>query len=48
MGENMNLSSIAIAMGAAVIIVGTGYALHRTGRPYNGLLFNVHKLIALA
>jgi hypothetical protein len=46
--ETMTLSTIAITIGTALIILGTGYALHRKGRPYNGLLFNVHKLLALA
>ena len=39
------------AVGAALfclVIFATGYWLTRSGKPYNGLLFNVHKLIALA
>jgi hypothetical protein len=28
--------------------VAFGFWLSRSGRPYNGLLFNIHKLIALA
>lgn len=39
------------AVGAAIgclVIFGSGYWLTRSGKPYNGLLFNVHKLVALA
>lgn len=32
---------------ALVLTVGLGFWLSQTGRPYNGLLFNVHKLVAL-
>jgi hypothetical protein len=38
-------------LGAAIgclVIFGSGYLLTRSGKPYNGLLFNVHKLVALA
>jgi hypothetical protein len=31
-----------------LVTVGVGFWLSRMGKPYNGLLFNVHKLIALA
>ena len=31
-----------------LVIFATGYWLHRSGRPYSGLLLNAHKLIALA
>jgi hypothetical protein len=31
-----------------LLTLGFGFWLSATGKPYNGLLFNVHKLIALA
>ncbi len=31
-----------------VLTVGLGIGLSRLGKPYNGVLFNVHKLVALA
>lgn len=31
-----------------VLTLAFGFGLSRLGRPYNGLLFNVHKLLALA
>ena len=31
-----------------LVIFASGFWLSRTGKPYNGFLFNVHKLIALA
>ena len=31
-----------------LVIFASGYWLTRSGKPYNGLLFNVHKLVALA
>jgi ApbE superfamily uncharacterized protein (UPF0280 family) len=37
-----------LAAAAAVVIFASGYGLARSGRPYNGLLFTVHKLTALA
>ena len=30
-----------------ILTVGFGYWVSRKGKPYNGLLFNIHKLIAL-
>jgi hypothetical protein len=37
--------------GAALFVLSifvSGYWLSRSGKPYNGILFNLHKLIALA
>jgi hypothetical protein len=31
-----------------ILALGCGYWLSRSGKPYNGLIFNIHKLIALA
>jgi hypothetical protein len=31
-----------------ILTLGVGYWLSRSGKPYNGLIFNIHKLIALA
>jgi hypothetical protein len=31
-----------------IVTVAFGFWLSRLGKPYNGLLFNIHKLIALA
>jgi hypothetical protein len=31
-----------------LLTLGFGFWLSRSGRPYNGLLFNIHKLVALA
>lgn len=31
-----------------LMILLSGYWLSRTGKPYNGLIFNIHKLIAVA
>lgn len=45
----MNILSRLVIPGIAFILtVAFGLWLSRSGRPYNGLLFNVHKLIALA
>ena len=30
-----------------ILIVGFGFWINRTGKPYNGMLFNIHKLLAL-
>ena len=30
-----------------LVIVGVGFWVSKLGKPYNGLLFNIHKLIAL-
>jgi len=32
----------------ALFIFLSGFGLHRSGKPYNGIVFNIHKLIALA
>lgn len=32
----------------ALLIFLSGFWLHRSGKPYNGLVLNIHKLIALA
>ena len=45
----MNISTTKL-IGIGVLFVGIfffGFWLSRTGKPYNGLLFNLHKLIAL-
>jgi len=39
--------AIAVGVGFAIII-GSGYALRRTGLPYGSLLLNVHKLLSVA
>ncbi len=45
----MNMLPRFVVPGAIfVLTVAFGFWLSRLGRPYNGLLFNVHKLIALA
>ena len=31
-----------------ILTLGFGFWLSRSGKPYNGLIFNIHKLIALA
>lgn len=31
-----------------ILIFGAGFWLSRAGKPYNGVLFNIHKLVALA
>ena len=46
----MDTSGVRI-LGAVIgclVIFASGYWLTRSGKPYNGLLFNVHKLVALA
>lgn len=38
----------ALSVGALFIIIfGAGFWLSRAGKPYNGVLFNIHKLVAL-
>lgn len=32
---------------AFLVVFATGYGMNWAGRPYNGLLFNAHKLLAL-
>jgi heme A synthase len=40
-------SKLLIAGGCFIFILITGYLLSRAGKPFNGLLLSVHKLIAL-
>ncbi len=42
------LSRFVIAGIVFILTLVFGFWLSRSGRPYNGLLFNIHKLIALA
>ncbi len=46
----MNTLSNKLVISGLVLVFTllTGFLLSRLGRPYNGLVFNVHKLIALA
>ncbi len=46
----MNTLSNKLVISGLVLLFTllTGFLLSRLGRPYNGLVFNVHKLIALA
>jgi hypothetical protein len=45
----LNILSRFVIPGIAFILtLASGFWLSRSGRPYNGLLFNSHKLIALA
>ena len=45
----MNTLSRFVIPGIAFILtLAFGFWLSRSGRPYNGLLFNIHKLLALA
>ena len=44
----MGASKWAVVVVAVVVVFGSGYGLSRAGKPYNGLLFNAHKLLALA
>ena len=44
-------TNLLCVVGIAVfsfIILGSGFWLTRSGKPYNQILFNIHKLIALA
>jgi hypothetical protein len=43
----MAMSSSGLVL-AAVVVFGSGFVLARAGPPYGTLLFNVHKLVALA
>lgn len=43
-----NLSRIVGAGAFCLVIFLFGFWLSRSGKPYNGILFNVHKLVALA
>ncbi len=42
------LSRFVIPAIVFVLTTAFGFRLSRSGRPYNGLLFNIHKLAALA
>ena len=42
------LSNFALPGILLLLTLGFGFWVSRSGRPYNGLLFNVHKLAALA
>ena len=42
------LSRFVIPAIVFILTLAFGFGLSRSGRPYNGLLFNIHKLIALA
>lgn len=44
---NAVLSRALTAGAFFLVIFGSGFWLSRAGKPYNGLLFNFHKLIAL-
>ncbi len=45
----MDISSQWIVPGILfLVIIGVGFWVSKLGKPYNGLLFNIHKLIALA
>ena len=45
----MNILSSFVVPGIAfALTLAFGFWLSRSGRPYDGLLFNIHKLIALA
>jgi len=44
---NNTLNIIAIVL-FYIITIGTGYALHKKGKPFHPLLSAVHKLLALA
>jgi hypothetical protein len=43
-----NLLRFLSAGAFCLVIFLSGFRLSRTGKPYNGLLFNLHKLLALA
>mgnify|MGYP000471753022 CR=1 FL=1 len=42
------LSRFVIPEGVFILTLAFGFWLSRSGKPYNGLLFNLHKLVALA
>ena len=45
----MNIVAKFITPGVIFLLtLAFGYWLSRSGKPYNGLIFNIHKLIALA
>lgn len=45
---NITLTRAALSGAGFLLIFVLGYTLSRAGKPYPGLLFNLHKLIALA
>jgi hypothetical protein len=47
--KNMNtaISKTTVSAILFLVVFASGYWMSRAGRPYNGLLFNAHKLIAL-
>ena len=46
-GMHMDLSKLLLPAILFVLTLGFGLWLSLMGRPYNGLLFNIHKLLAL-
>jgi hypothetical protein len=45
---NPSFVRIVSVLASAVVVLGTGYWLAHLGRPYSAVLFNAHKLLALA
>ncbi len=45
---NTDLLRSAGACAIYLVIFVSGFSLSRSGKPYNGIVFNLHKLIALA
>jgi len=43
-----NLISISVIAVLFIVIFASGYRLNQTGKPYNTITFNIHKLIGLA
>ena len=43
-----NLISISVIVVLFIAIFASGYRLNQTGKPYNTITFNIHKLIGLA
>lgn len=46
-GMHMELSKLFLPVILFVLTLGFGLWLSLSGKPYNGLLFNIHKLLAL-
>ena len=46
-GMHMDLSKLLLPVILFVLTLGFGLWLSLSGKPYNGLLFNIHKLLAL-
>ena len=45
---NMNIVKLLVVPGLLfLVLTGFGYLVSKGGKPYNNLLFNIHKLIAL-